>query len=116
MKKILLLTILTTCLSACRTPPKYFIGTQCSPVYSYEDLAGVTYINAESSKCFCRQYRVSPEFIGPTSESKNYPIEKCNKIIGYSPKEYVELNNLMEYVRVNINTSDKKLYPEAKQP
>jgi len=111
MRKILTLILITTFLNACRTQPQLFIGKQCSPVFFYEDIAGVPYISTEKSTCLCRQYKVSVEFIGPITESVIEPIATCNKIVGYSPKQYVELNSLMEYVRQNINTSPK-LHPE----
>jgi hypothetical protein len=107
MINILILILSISCLNSCRTTPKEFVGYQCSPVYAYEDIAGVTYINAELSKCFCRKYKVSTGMIGPISEAVNEPISKCNKIIGYSPKDYVDLANLMEYVRQQIPTKNK---------
>jgi hypothetical protein len=88
-----------------------FIGKQCSPVFFYEEIDGMVYISTDKSTCLCRQYKVSVEYIGPINDATTESISVCNKIIGYSPKQYVELNSLMEYVRQNIGTKSKS-HPE----
>lgn len=100
------------CLEGCRTQPVEFVGKQCSPVFFYEDIAGVQYINIERSSCLCRTYKVSKDYIGPISNTEIESIDVCNKIIGYSPKEYVALTNLLEYVRGEINSRPEVVTPE----
>lgn len=99
-------------LDGCRSTPQEFVGRQCSPVFFYEDIAGVQYINIERSTCLCRDYKVSKDYIGPISSPEIESIGECNKIVGYSPKEYVALTNLLEYVRGEINARPEVVTPE----
>jgi hypothetical protein len=117
MKNLLLLIILISCLNltSCRWAPRDFVGYQCSPVFAYEDIAGKQFISVDDSKCFCRKYRVSQAYIGPLAEAVNEPLSRCDKIIGYSPVEYTDLTNLMEWVRVRLNSRNKNIEIETRE-
>jgi hypothetical protein len=46
-------------------------------------------VSVEFNVCRCHQYRVSPSVVGRVSESVDYPIEHCERLVGFSPEAWV---------------------------
>lgn len=106
MKKILLLTMLTSFLS-CQSAPSNIETTLVHDQYRIVipapvDIGGKLYISYEEIVCEKRLYKISPEFIGPLDKFKPLPGQACTAIIGNKPTPYVKTVNLMEYVRSEI--------------
>jgi hypothetical protein len=74
---------------------------QCSPVFKYVEIEAIGYISMEESYCICRQYRFNEDYVGPVPAGPvTYePIQSCNKLIGWSPKEYALVSNYWEELR-----------------
>lgn len=94
MQKLkLILTLLTIVfLSSCKDGfPKISPKERCMVVIADRP---------EESYCRCHEYSWTQEGIGRTSESTNYEIQKCNKIIGFSPDDTVAIYNWQESIRL----------------
>lgn len=102
----ILLILLTICLSSC-SAPSFRDREQCSVTFHYEDVelygGGVKkVIIPEKSKCDCRTYHWGLDYIGPKTAAKATPVERCNKLTGHSPKEYVGHINDAEAIRLYL--------------
>jgi hypothetical protein len=89
-------------LASCRNPngyPKISDQEQLSPFFVVETINGKDYISIEKSKCLARNYRITKGYIGPISDAIDLHIFECNKVIGYSPKEYGVFATWMENFR-----------------
>jgi hypothetical protein len=100
------LILLAICLSSC-SAPSFRDREQCSVTHHYEEIeifgGGVKkVIIPEKSKCDCRKYHWGLDYIGPKTAAKAFPVEKCNKLTGHSPKEYVGHINDAEAVRLYL--------------
>lgn len=96
--KILLVILSAVCLSSCK--PEVDDLPQCSPNLDiYIDDLGVKKINYENSFCLCRKYHFGLDFIGPVSEVSYHPVEHCNKVIGWNPKNYSKVWMFWDDVR-----------------
>jgi len=92
-----------TVLINCRNPdsyPKIPDQEQLTPFFSYIEVDGKTYIDMEKSVCLSRVYRISKGSIGPINEAIDLDIRECNKVIGYSPKEYGTFATWLENFRI----------------
>jgi hypothetical protein len=81
-------------LSGCQTP-KPITVTQCSAWL-------------QDDACFCRDYKYSAEYIGPVGNEEEHPIEACDKLVGFSPDDYLEVTTYHEAVRKLIKKYSKK--------
>lgn len=50
--------------------------------------------------CRCHLYNWSSESIGRITESQNFPIDKCNKLVGFNPDNSTEIYNWQESIRL----------------
>jgi hypothetical protein len=108
--KFLLLIFLAGCAGMPETPD----GPQCSPVFEYtQDLK---FISVENSYCLCRAYRFSLDYVGPVKDIEPWkePIESCNRLIGWTPEEYVKKasywENVRSYIKERANGNSTKFY------
>ena len=53
-------------------------------------------INTVDAECYCRSYRISKEYVGPSSKPVIHPIEYCDKHISIPPKDYAVIYELMQ--------------------
>jgi len=114
--QIVLLMISVICLSAsCRVTeePKIEDLRQLSVYFHFVDIAGKEYIDVAASRCYSRQYRHSKEFIGPLGNEKLEDMSVCDRMIGYSPRNYTKLHNFMQRVRSQINLNSPSRISEA---
>ena len=90
MRKILVILILTSFLSACDdNAPKEWVDFQ----YSW---------NAKDQKCEKRLYRVASDRVAPLENFQLVDVSECDLLIGYKPKPYSRLWAFLEYVRSQI--------------
>jgi hypothetical protein len=92
------LMLLISFLSACTTAKIDDLEQCLSKLDIQIDGEGKPYIG-ENYGCFCRTYRHSKDYIGPVTEFKKEPINKCDNAIGYNVLDYVKLNDFFERVR-----------------
>ena len=45
--------------------------------------------------CRCHDYRISNQFIGRVSESRNEPLNYCDRRVSFSPRGYVEVLDIL---------------------
>lgn len=57
----------------------------------------------EDSYCRCHLYEWTADRIGRVNESTNYPIQKCDKLIGFEPDTYVSIYTWWESIRLWLN-------------
>lgn len=57
----------------------------------------------EESYCRCHSYEWTIVRIGRVGESTNYPIQKCDKLIGFEPDVYVNVYTWWEDIRLWLN-------------
>jgi hypothetical protein len=62
-------------------------------------------MDLEKSECFCRPYKFSMDFMGPSGGSKLKPFTYCNKVIGSLPGEYLKQVNFLGDVRKDIQSA-----------
>jgi hypothetical protein len=101
MIKIVFLLLLAACTSIPTTPD----GPQCSPVFSYVNSTdGKEFIDVEGSYCLCREYHFGLDYVGKTPDSTTWkePIKYCDRLIGWTPKEYAKKATFWEAVRAKI--------------
>lgn len=75
---------------------------QCSPIFRYETIDSREYISIEKSYCICGKYRFTEQYVGAVGESWIEPIKNCHKVIGWKVKEYGEVSNFWQQVRIEI--------------
>lgn len=119
---VIVLGLLSSCQS---TPENTFVGEQCSPQLAPAELDPLDnkwYIPVETSVCRCRQYRIDSAGVGPVRNSDGNvtvirkPIEYCNLLKGYLPKDDTRLVNMIDWWRVQIdlwNEPDKEVQFES---
>ena len=91
MKTLIMSMMLLMALTGCLNPdsyPRIENQEQLSPFFVYETINGKEYISIEKSKCLSRTYKISKEFIGAIDKAVKLNIKECQKVVGYSPKEY----------------------------
>jgi len=107
MRLIPFFIILASCTNIPSTPD----GPQCSPIFSYvTSLEGKSYIDVDNSYCLCRTYHFGLDYIGKTPDSSTWkePINYCDKLIGWTPKEYAKKATFWEEVRARIELGIKR--------
>lgn len=104
-KIVMIFVILSTIfLSACRSRPEYLTTKQKFIKFEFIEIDGKKYIDPETSFCVERDYLYSVDKLGPLNKFKNIPIEKCDKMTGHNPSDYVELNLFLDDVRREIKS------------
>lgn len=97
--------LLTISLSACQTRPDVLILPQRFISMEIVEIDGKKYVDIEQSFCLERNYKYSVDFLGPTEKFRNVDFMKCDRINGYAPRPYVDLFNLQEDVRQEIQNA-----------
>lgn len=102
MKNLTILMMLLMIFQSCRNNsyPTIQNQEQLSNFFVYETINGKEYISVENSKCLSRTYKISKEYVGAVDRAIKLNIKECQKIIGYSPKEYGIFATWMENFRV----------------
>jgi len=73
---ILILILSTNCRSPNIRDPKFILDTkQCAIIFNKENL--------ELSKCICRDYRYSYDYMGKTSDAHEVNLFECDAMVGY---------------------------------
>lgn len=98
--------LLMICLSACQTRPDELIKNQKFVSFSYVEIDGKKYIDPDKSFCAVREYKYSLEFLGPITKFRDVKFDECNKLNGYTPKDYIDVTNFLEDVRLEIKSYD----------
>lgn len=107
MRKILVMTISLSFLSACQTDkPLIFEAKQCQTVLSFDDAGNVI---PEKSFCRFRPYTISRDFIGSRGNVTRRPLGDCGGCLGYSVRDNARLVNFYESVRSEINAAEEEL-------
>ena len=108
MKKTILLLVTILCLNGCSEEQETSLElSQQEVVFPVVvEIDGRSYYPADQIQCNQRKYRVSKEIIGPLSKFEQVDISNCQKVIGYQPKAYARLFNLLEWVRQHIPTEE----------
>ena len=101
--KLLPLMTLVSCLSSCRgvpNPNRDLVIEQCGLTFAKFPNGE---INLKDSKCECRQYEYSLNYMGglPGTTVLN-PVEYCQKLVGNKPKDYLNLVNFLGDIRQDI--------------
>ena len=104
--KLITIVLLTIFLEGCNTPQIRELRQRNLRLIIETDDSGRRYINEEESACFTRMYAHSKNYIGTRGNESEEDVLFCNDTIGYDSADYVELNNFMEEVRVEINKKD----------
>lgn len=105
--------------AACTTPDRNRSLTveQCSPVLAIETVEilrdGVPMaepiIDMAKSECNCRRYKYSLSFMGPIAGSVvTHRIEKCDRLVGNPPDEYIKTVNFLGNIRQDIQDNTKR--------
>ena len=64
-------------------------------------------VDLAESKCYCRQYQFSIDYLGGiTGSLKEMPFDHCNKLVGFT--DYVDVATFWEKVRREIVESKKE--------
>jgi hypothetical protein len=71
-------------------------------VFETDEETGRRYLNEEKSTCVSRQYKYSLKYVGKIGSPKHIPFDECQKVIGYTPSDYVEVHEYHEKVREAI--------------
>jgi hypothetical protein len=98
--KTILATLLAVFLSSCRTSDRVLNTENCQNYYEYVDIEGKKYIDPELSTCFCRNYRFSSGYVGPTGGVVDMPLNYCSKMPGFVKWE--DVATFWELVRRDI--------------
>jgi hypothetical protein len=97
--KSLAIVLLMFLLLSCRQ--ESITVEQCSPYMAEEEL------------CFCRQYRFSPEYVGPVKGSeRDMPLSYCHKVVGFTATDYGKVASYWEQVRRAANRKNKAHNPD----
>lgn len=68
----------------------------------------------ETSYCLCRQYRFSEAFVGaPTEEVFQFPVKKCDRLVGWEPETYAKVARFWEAVRFAIQANTRQRSPRG---
>lgn len=62
-------------------------------------------LDPDKTECFCRPYKFSLEYMGPTGGATFKEISHCNKMIGNRPDSYLKQTNFLGDVRKDIQNS-----------
>lgn len=104
MKYLLLLVFIS-----CQNIPTKTVEETSISFFQIVEIDGKKYIPYNDSLCAARFFEFSKQYIGPRSAFLEVPMEKCNRIIGFSPDAYVEYREYLEAVRVELNKPPKNL-------
>jgi hypothetical protein len=100
--KKLLTLLLIIFLSSCKDQfPAIKPQIRCVNVFLEERIIDGVQFN--SGYCRCHLYEWSMDRIGRVSESEDYPMSKCNKLIGFEPDTYVSIYTWWESIRLWLN-------------
>jgi hypothetical protein len=58
-------------------------------------------------KCRCHDYRISHNFTGRVSESRDEPLNYCHKFAGFSPRDTVEIIDLFRQFGDDVETKEE---------
>lgn len=104
LKRVMLGTLLITCLSSCLNYPKIEDQEQLSLFLAEPlEIDGKLYIPVSESGCFSRVYRITRGYIGSIGSEQEYDVYECQKMIGRAPTEYGVYATWMENFRVWLN-------------
>ena len=53
-------------------------------------------VSTDYNICRCHDYQITPERISRTSESRDYPIEYCNNMVGFRPNHWVAIRLFLD--------------------
>lgn len=100
-KTLILLLIISTSTSCKDNFPTISPQVRCVNVLLEEKIVdGVPFY---SGYCRCHLYEWSSTNIGRISESVNYDLLKCNKLIGFEPDTYEKVWTWWESIRLWLN-------------
>lgn len=109
LKRVMLGTLLITCLSSCLNYPKIQDQEQLSLFLAEPvEINGSLYIPVDGSGCFSRVYRITSGYIGPISSNQEYGVYECHKMVGRAPREYGVFATWMENFRVWLNRRKRR--------
>lgn len=106
--------LLMICLSGCSTPEIRDLPQMSLRLVLETDENGRRYVNEKESACFIRIYRHSKNHLGTVGRETEEDVLHCNKMIGYGPRDYADLNQFFEEVRLLWISSIKKLKKKLK--
>lgn len=100
--KLILILLSINFLSSCKDQfPAIKPQVRCVNVFLEERIIDGVQFN--SGYCRCHLYEWTINHIGRVSESENYPMSKCNKLIGFEPDPYANVYNWWESIRLWLN-------------
>lgn len=103
--RLMLLLIALTSLSCKKGFPSIEPQVRCVNVLLDEKvIEGVPYY---SGYCRCHLYEWTASNIGRVSDSTNYELQKCNKLIGFEPDTYTKVWTWWEDIRLFLNRQRK---------
>jgi hypothetical protein len=91
--------ILLFLLTSCGNAPTIQPTNQCSAVFKFTETGD---ISSKESYCICRKYVFTIERVGPEGGSFKEPIQSCDKLVGWKPKEYSIVAEYWEALREYI--------------
>jgi hypothetical protein len=94
-------------LSGCQSLPKEVTVTQRFIDLEMVTVNGELMIDPDLSFCLIREYTYSVDYIGPKSKFQKFPLSECNKVNGYSPRDYTDVYEYMEAVRQEIQEHEQ---------
>ena len=104
--KLILLLIILTSVSCRDNFPAIAPQVRCVNVLMDEKIIdGVSYY---SGYCRCHLYEWNSNHIGRISESTDYDMLKCNKLIGFEPDTYQTVWSWWEEIRLWLNRKQGK--------
>lgn len=104
--RLILLLIILTSVSCRDNFPAIEPQTRCVNVLLEEKIVdGVPFY---SGYCRCHLYEWNSSRIGRVSESTNYELLKCNKLIGFEPDTYEKIWTWWENIRLWLNRKQGK--------
>lgn len=91
-------------LSSCQSIDLSLETEQCSPyfVYQLDENQKQTAIDIDKSKCFCRPYHFSKDYVGSKGTTVTKPINYCEKLVGFPVKQYPHVATFWEKVRKEV--------------
>lgn len=92
MKLILPLII---CLSSCRSIPTIEPKERCVVVFPTKEFDGY---------CRCQFYYWSIDNIGKVGEPRDYSLDRCNNLVGFSFKDSADIYQFQEKIRLYLKT------------
>jgi hypothetical protein len=99
MSALLLTSFLS---SGCQTIPEKLVVTQKFIDLELVTVNGEILVDPDLSFCLVREYEFSPDRIAPIEKFQKFPLAECNKVNGYSPRDYTAVWEYLDAIRNEI--------------